>query len=233
MPRRPPKPPGVEAVPRYKEKQSRATRKPARALFDAVSQLTKVQPSFGHYADFRVQTTGLDNDRGAAILLATNVENALESTLARILRIDPDASDELFGFNAPLHRFSDKVTIGYALRIYGPETRFNLDCIRAIRNAFAHAKIPIHFKTLAIAHLCDAMTMPVELSPYVGGRDAPEPGLVAFSTPHKTRFRRICERTASNLLFQNLGGMLEIDPNAFKASVPPDHVYFGMREPLP
>jgi len=41
--------------------------------------------------------------------------------------------------------FANKIIMGQAIGLYGQQTRRNLDIIRAIRNAFAHAKRPISF----------------------------------------------------------------------------------------
>src|ERR1700733_9815244 len=46
--------------------------------------------------------------------------------------------------------FSRKIASARALKIIGPITNENLTIIRHVRNAFAHAKLPIDFQTSQI-----------------------------------------------------------------------------------
>jgi hypothetical protein len=74
MTRKPPKPPHRESVPRFKDRSAGSIKK----ALEALNQLTDAQPTYDHFADFIKETNAEKNDRGAAILLATNVENALQ-----------------------------------------------------------------------------------------------------------------------------------------------------------
>jgi hypothetical protein len=51
----------------------------------------------------------------------------------------------------PLETFSQRITMGQVLQIYGPDTKYNLDLLRLLRNTFAHAHIPVTFETQEIA----------------------------------------------------------------------------------
>jgi hypothetical protein len=44
--------------------------------------------------------------------------------------------------------------------LFGDQMKHNLECIRGIRNAFAHAVIPITFETSELKAVCDTMMMP-------------------------------------------------------------------------
>lgn len=46
---------------------------------------------------------------------------------------------------APFKSFSAKIELGFAIGIYGPETKARLDRIRNIRNVFAHRSLPLDF----------------------------------------------------------------------------------------
>jgi hypothetical protein len=133
MARKPPKPDHHQAPPR-----AGSTNK----ALEALNQLIHAQPTHDHFADFIKETNAEKNDRGAAILLATNVENALQGALTRMFRTRSNTR-KLFGVNSPLGAFSNKFEVGYALGIFGDQTKSNLDIIRTVRNAFAHAKIPL------------------------------------------------------------------------------------------
>lgn len=53
--------------------------------------------------------------------------------------------------NAPLSSFSARIHMAGALKIVTPEESVKLHAIRAVRNAFAHCEIGVHFDHPAIA----------------------------------------------------------------------------------
>ena len=114
---------------------------------DALSALSRASPTPGHRSDFIQEINQEKNDRGAAILAVTNVENILETCIVRSIIDDGRFYDKLFGFNAPISTFDNKIRIAYALEIISTQMYENLNVIRALRNAFAHSKIPITFET--------------------------------------------------------------------------------------
>src|SRR5262249_32789380 len=118
-----------------------------------------------HFQEFYAQINDEKNERGAALMLAANVETALLYAIKRTLVIKESQDWELFGYEGPIRTFAAKISIGYALDIFGPQTKANLDCIRHIRNAFAHAVIPITFQTKEVSDLCSLMVMPEILPP--------------------------------------------------------------------
>jgi hypothetical protein len=165
MSKKPPKPPlpaGIEPSPRKKEK--RMTRDDRDSIQAALTALIDAEPTKQHYAQYIEEANAEKNDRGAAILIATNLENVLESAIIRQLQLGSKRRD-LFGLNSPAGTFDFKVRIGHALRIFGDETRGNLDIIRSIRNTFAHAKIPIKFTEPAITKACALLIIPRLLPP--------------------------------------------------------------------
>jgi hypothetical protein len=96
------------------------------------------------------------NARASAITLAALLESALESALRTKLISNPpkESLNNLFGLNRILSTFWAKTEIAFALGLIGPQTRKDLDRVRTIRNAFAHAKGIITFETQAIATEC-------------------------------------------------------------------------------
>ena len=61
---------------------------------------------------------------------------------------------EIFDNEGPLATFGAKIKIGYAMGLYGPEIKADLDCIRRIRNYFAHTMRPLTFRDARIKKIC-------------------------------------------------------------------------------
>jgi hypothetical protein len=91
-----------------------------------------------------------ESDRGAVILAATSIEDSLEFTIGsrmRNLESDVPARAEVFGPNGCVGTFSNKTLIAYAMGIIDHDTRKEIDLVREVRNACAHSRLPISFKT--------------------------------------------------------------------------------------
>jgi hypothetical protein len=222
---RPPKPPGRPAVPRYKSPKPKST-KSASALA-ALRDLTYQQPSYDHFSDFMAETNSEKNDRGAAILLATNVENALQGAILSILKTRPNRAKALFGVESPMGTFSNTVQMTYFMDIFGDETKLNLDIIRTVRNAFAHAKIPIKFETAEVKEACSHLIIPKLLAPHVmrGPQDHLE---------GRKRFQRVCNDVAHNLLVFSTKGYMRLDPNqVLKFQLPGNFEIAARHQALP
>ncbi len=132
---------------------------------------------------------GNRNDRGAALLLTSNLENSLRIAIERKLGITEKRRAMLFVDEAaPLRDFSAKVRIGYAVGLFGEDTKNNLDIIRLIRNAFAHAPSPVRFSTLEVRNACALLKIPAPVGKADDQKD---------TTTGRVRFRLVCERTAT------------------------------------
>ena len=97
-------------------------------------------------------------DRGAVLVLTALVERALEKLLRNNLR--EDGVSELFGFNGSLGTLNSKIEMAYAMKLFGPDTRRELDIIRNLRNQFAHSIKAITFDTPAVKACCDRLIYP-------------------------------------------------------------------------
>src|SRR6266704_4552417 len=113
--------------------------------------LTRQQGTAEDIAEFSKQLSNESNDRGSALLAATNADVALSQAIYQRLRIGDGEKDKLDRPGGPLETFSQRITMGRLLQIYGPDSEYNLDLLRHVRNAFAHAHIPITFETKEIA----------------------------------------------------------------------------------
>jgi DNA-binding MltR family transcriptional regulator len=106
---------------------------------------------FGQLGDTERVLADLHNesDRGAIILVATSLEDALEAALMErmaALQTDSEAKTKIFGADGTLSTYSDKILLAYALGIIDKKTRKDIDAIRHIRNACAHCRKPLSLK---------------------------------------------------------------------------------------
>jgi hypothetical protein len=216
MARKPPKPDHHQSVPK-----GSSTKK----ALEALNQLTDTQPTRDHLADFMKETNAEKNDRGAAILLATNVENALQGALMRMFGPRSNTR-KLFGVNSPLGAFSNKIEVGYALGIFGDQMKTNLDIIRTVRNAFAHAKIPITFDTTPVRNACSLLVVPKLLPPHAIRKDNPD-------LEGRKRFQTVCNDTAHNLIMFSRFAVTRLDPTTLQVQLPGNFEILARHQSLP
>jgi hypothetical protein len=169
-----------------------------RSTLTALGKLARAEADYVDFTPFHREVRGLRNDRGAAILLAANVENALDSVLLRVL--DDSKQDDLFSFHGPLGTFSSKILMAQALELIGPETFSNLTYIRHIRNAFAHSKKPINFKTPEVKAACQLLKIQYVVPPRV----VPKRGENPERFVGRKRYQRACEVIVHNLIWHSL-----------------------------
>jgi hypothetical protein len=100
----------------------------------------------------------LREDREAAIKGASLVERSLEHAIkAQIVRLRKAEHKALFEGSGPLATFSAKIWIGYALGLYGPKAKHDLETIKDIRNVFAHTAQHVTFINRRIVTRCKGM----------------------------------------------------------------------------
>ena len=123
--------------------------------FLSLSKLAAKFPEEGAFFDLLIDTVTDRNDRAAVLTVVSLLEGALQKSLAT--KFIPDEKGKLeymFGSGAPLRDFSAKIKMGFALGVYGPNTRADLDSIREVRNSFAHTMLPIYFNTPEVENVC-------------------------------------------------------------------------------
>ena len=177
---------------------------------EALRRLTTQQATHEHREAFSEQVLGVANDRGACILLAADLENAIDAAIGQVLLMDYPR--ELYADDGPLATFARKSALAYALRIVGPVTRENLRIIRHIRNAFAHARIPIEFSTPEVAVMCDDLTLINPLPDMAQPRNQADKA----SLGPRLTFSDVCKCTAHYLYFYSLEPVLRFDFNALR-----------------
>jgi hypothetical protein len=167
---------------------------------EALARLSRQDPTSEYFAAFHIEVNAEQNQRGAAILLACNTEIGLRYAIKRhLVPIEDEDTERTLFHSGPLRSFDAKIRMGYVMRLYGDQTRNNLDCIRFVRNAFAHATIPISFDTPEVKAVCDLMTMPEILPPRIVGETGRPKGILPDFPPTRKRFQAICEAVAHNL----------------------------------
>ena len=102
------------------------------------------------------------DDRSIVLVAGAILEQFLEAAISSHFEIKEEETRVLFddSLEGPLSSFAKKISLGYALGVYGPEMRSDMTCIRHIRNAFAHSKMRIDFETAEIKSIFDRLTLP-------------------------------------------------------------------------
>jgi hypothetical protein len=144
---------------------ARTTKPPApQPRPKSLTEISRLSPS-NDEIDTLLSEIDTHNHRAAAVLGGAFVEDALEYAIQRRLVIlTPKELGSMFEYPGPLSSFGAKIQLGYAIGLYGVIVRKDLDIIRRIRNAFAHAKKPISFDTPQVTH-------EMEKSQYLGWKD--------------------------------------------------------------
>lgn len=186
--------------------------------------LSRQQGSLDDIAEFNRQIRLEGNDRGAALLAATNAEVALTQAIYQIIRPTDEMQEKLDRQGGPLASFGQRITMGRVLGIYGPDTEYNLDLVRQIRNAFAHAHVPITFETKEVSTAIGLFkTLPL-LPPHTVGGDKIDPASGA-----RERFQCHCEIVTHNLGVWGWFGIFRVD----EVHLRPGHVAFSQPKRLP
>jgi hypothetical protein len=94
--------------------------------------------------------------RAAALILSALIDNTLEYVIrARFVPLNKSNFDALFrNPTAPLSSLSAKIALAHAMGIVGDELRIQLNRLRSIRNAFAHAMVSVSFDDPEIVAEC-------------------------------------------------------------------------------
>ena len=91
-----------------------------------------------------------------AILAAAGVEDGLEYAIAnQFMRgLSKTEFQTIFDSDDMLGTFGAKIKMGHAFRVYGDITQADHNCIKDIRNVFAHAKMKLDFSHPHVIDAC-------------------------------------------------------------------------------
>ncbi|WP_174512438.1 hypothetical protein [Methylocella tundrae] len=106
-------------------------------------------------------------DATVALVLGAAVEQALEIAISTHFVLDRDGCARMFEDEeiAPIPTFAAKIRLAYALGIYEKHIRDELNLLKGIRNAFAHAKADTKFTDKHIAQACGFLWLPQRWHP--------------------------------------------------------------------
>jgi|SRR5258708_33242678 hypothetical protein len=108
-----------------------------------------------HQEEYDKQTGDKADDRTLCLLLTAQLENSLDRAIDFAMGDQTaEMRKDLYDHDGPLGNFSRKITIAAAITLLGPASHENFRLMRHVRNAFAHAKVPITFETAEVAEVC-------------------------------------------------------------------------------
>jgi len=156
---RPAKPTDRPAAPRFKSRNK--DRGNAVSPFAKIGTLRDLSRSAVQLEEFELFMKEIrrGSDRSAAILVALHTQDDVTRLVCSNLEglFDEGLMKELMKQNAPLGSFYSATLLAFAMGLIDETTKKQLNLIRDIRNAFAHALRPISFKTPEIVEACEKL----------------------------------------------------------------------------
>lgn len=100
-----------------------------------------------------------ESDRSVAIVATSIMENVLQQAILNVLpEQERKVTDRMFTLDGPLRDFHSKILMARAIKLIPDEVEAELQLMRLIRNAFAHAVVPVSFETPEIEALMEEFT---------------------------------------------------------------------------
>jgi len=175
-----------------------------------LKKLAGADPEPHHIASLEQELYGSDSDRATVVLFASFLETHLGKLLSSIIRDDLNSNDRKILLEG---NFSSKIIMAYGLKLIGPVTRSDLDLVRALRNQFAHSRIPFGFKTPEVVAVCKEFKVidlpgpgpnkiPIGYSDRISRDDIQK---VTDLTDAKTRFISTCHHISERMLIKRQG----------------------------
>jgi hypothetical protein len=156
-------------------------------------ELTTRPATVEHQEEYDKQTSAKADDRSFCLLLTAMLENELERAIDHWLGELPEKiRHDMYDRDGALGNFSRKITLASALEIIGPTSQENFRLVRNVRNAFAHAKVPLTFKTTEVSAVCADLERINIFDPPVEVDQAPQ-------MPARDRFETVCNETMVRL----------------------------------
>lgn len=102
-----------------------------------------------------------ETDRGVAIVAAAILDRLVAGLIESFILDDPDATLKLIGNPySPLGSFASRTAAAFSLGLITKNEMADLDCIRDIRNKFAHLSSSCSFTDRSIARKVQALNIP-------------------------------------------------------------------------
>ena len=160
----------------------------------SLRKLSRERPTFNELMQKHELYHALD-DRAFAIMQGADLEAALDDAIAHRLNLSRPVITQLFHSSESALTFSAKILIGKAANLYGQGTVNDMNVIRDVRNAFAHAQKPIGFGTKEVSDVCGKLL----IVPMIVGDFGPPPILKGVPPGPRFFYGRTCEGFASLL----------------------------------
>jgi hypothetical protein len=116
-------------------------------MASTLKKLLKTKPT---REDIQRALIELDTDgpRGAVVLGHALIEDAMRSAISHQMRpLREEEHSQLFRGTSPLSSASAMTRVAFAFKIIGSKARNDLDRLRELRNAFAHAQAILTFES--------------------------------------------------------------------------------------
>lgn len=99
-----------------------------------------------------------NNPRACALIWGALVEDAVQYvTDIKLSHLTAEEKADFFSENGPAGTFSSKIKIAYAMKAIETHARDDINIIREIRNAFAHAQTALSFSNREVADLSELL----------------------------------------------------------------------------
>lgn len=126
-----------------------------KVVIDALGHFQKQGSLRDNPEDVADMLTG-ESDRGAVIIVGTLIEDLLGDMIIAKLPNGDAMRKELTRQGGALNTFNDKIAVAVAMNLLNQKTVDALDVVRSMRNACAHSRKNISFKT---PELLEALTL--------------------------------------------------------------------------
>lgn len=127
----------------------------------ALRQFTETEPTRQEIDEAFEGMRNDPNDRAVALVGAAFVDDAARAAIQSKYRgLSGDERSRLFGPEAPVGSFGARIKIAFAMSLCSRAEERDLNCIRVIRNAFAHVGRPLDFQNEFVASVCDHFHAP-------------------------------------------------------------------------
>lgn len=117
-----------------------------KKMLSSLKDLSNIQFLADEHIKEATDELANQSDRGAALIAAALLDISLRQAMRCRLVHFKDFSETLFlNQGAPLGSFSARITVARAIGVIGEMAESHLNCIRRIRNQFAHSPIKVDF----------------------------------------------------------------------------------------
>jgi hypothetical protein len=109
------------------------------------------------------------SDRAVAILATNVLDHLLQKAITKRIGIEDEYLASLLfdDTRGAINSFYGKIQTSYCLGIFGKTTYLGLECVRLVRNTFAHSPMPITFDNPDIIKKCSEIPVMPQLSKFM------------------------------------------------------------------